>query len=193
MRKLDKAIIWPVYFDTTKTRKEGRRVPKNLAVQSPKIDEIKQAVDKLGLENEVNIEAHFPKNHWAKTGMILVEKREAKEKDINNIEAVIADLTDKIPLNDDSIDLCVMANVMHGFVENQEDEPVIKELSRVIKPGGAFAVVEFKKIEGPPGPPFDVRVAPHDLEDILTPYGFEAVEMDEVGDYHYLVKAVNKK
>jgi signal recognition particle subunit SRP19 len=85
MRKLDKAIIWPIYFDTSKTRKEGRRVSKNIAVQFPKIDEIKQAADKLGLENEVNLNAHFPKNHWYKTGMLLVEKKEAKEKIIQKL------------------------------------------------------------------------------------------------------------
>ena len=80
MRKLDKAIIWPAYFDTNKTRSEGRRVPKNMAVQSPKIDEIKMAVDRLGLKSEVNLEAHHPRYHWSKTGMILVEKKEPKEK-----------------------------------------------------------------------------------------------------------------
>jgi signal recognition particle subunit SRP19 len=85
VRKLDKAIIWPIYFDTSKTRKEGRRVSKNIAVQSPKIDEIKQAADKLGLENEINLNAHFPKNHWSKTGMLLVEKKEAKEKIIQKL------------------------------------------------------------------------------------------------------------
>ena len=85
MRKLDKAIIWPVYFDATKTRKKGRRVPKNLAVQLPKIDEIKLATDRLGLKNEVRVEAHFPRLHWVKTGMLLVEKKEAKEKIILKI------------------------------------------------------------------------------------------------------------
>jgi signal recognition particle subunit SRP19 len=85
MRKLDKAIIWPIYFDASKTRKKGRRVPKNLAMQSPKIQELKEAVDVLGLKNEVNLEAHFPKIHWAKTGMLLVEKKEAKEKIIQKI------------------------------------------------------------------------------------------------------------
>ncbi|MGA2681630.1 MAG: signal recognition particle subunit SRP19/SEC65 family protein [Candidatus Bathyarchaeia archaeon] len=85
MKKLDKAIIWPIYFDANKTRRNGRRVAKNLAVQSPKIDEIKVAVDKLGLKNEVRLEAHFPRIPWAKTGMLLVEKREAKEKIILKI------------------------------------------------------------------------------------------------------------
>ena len=84
MKKLDKAIIWPIYFDSTKTRKEGRRVTKNLAVQSPKIIEIKEAVDKLSLNSEVNLEVHFPKMPWANTGLLLVEKKEAKEKIITS-------------------------------------------------------------------------------------------------------------
>jgi len=78
MRKLDKAIIWPIYFDVNKSRKDGRRIPKSQAVVSPKIAEIKEAADKLGLENEVNLEAHFPRMPWAKSGMLMIEKNEAK-------------------------------------------------------------------------------------------------------------------
>ena len=86
MRKLDnQAIIWPVYFDCNKSRAKGRRVPKNQAVISPKIVEIKEAADKLGLQNEVNFEAHFPKNPWAKTGMLLVEKKKVKEAIIKDL------------------------------------------------------------------------------------------------------------
>ena len=85
VKKLDKAIIWPIYFDANKTRRNGRRVAKNLAVQSPKIDEVKQAVDRLGLKNEIRLEAHFPRIPWVKTGMLLVEKKEAKEKIIQKI------------------------------------------------------------------------------------------------------------
>ncbi|HEY0196354.1 MAG TPA: class I SAM-dependent methyltransferase [Methanobacterium sp.] len=124
---------------------------------------------------------------------IAAVKKEIQERDINNVEAIVADLTVKTPLNDDSIDLCIMANVLHGFVENQEAEEVMKEISRVIRPEGVFAVVEFKKIEKLQGPPFHERLAPQDVEDILVKHGFEAVLTSEVGHYHYLVKAVNKK
>jgi signal recognition particle subunit SRP19 len=85
MRKQDKAILWPAYFDSAKTRKEGRRVPKNLAVQSPKILEITEAVVKLGLKHEVAAEAGFPKNPWVKAGMIMVEKKGTKEQVIKKI------------------------------------------------------------------------------------------------------------
>jgi signal recognition particle subunit SRP19 len=86
MRKLDnQAIIWPVYFDQNKSRKEGRRIPKNQAVQGPKIAEIKEAADKLGLQNEINLEAHFPKMPWSKSGMLLVKKNEPKEAIIEKL------------------------------------------------------------------------------------------------------------
>jgi signal recognition particle subunit SRP19 len=85
MRKQDKIIIWPAYFDQTKTRKKGRRVPKSLAVQSPKILEIQEAAQKLGLEFEVVVDKSYPKTPWAKTGMLLVEKKGSKEQIINRI------------------------------------------------------------------------------------------------------------
>ncbi|HLE75112.1 MAG TPA: signal recognition particle subunit SRP19/SEC65 family protein [Candidatus Bathyarchaeia archaeon] len=85
MRKQDKAIIWPAYFDQAKTRKEGRRVPKSLAVQSPKIMEIKEAAERLGLKHEIAMEAGYPKTPGVKTGMIMVEKKGSKEQVIKNI------------------------------------------------------------------------------------------------------------
>jgi signal recognition particle subunit SRP19 len=85
MRKQDKAIIWPAYFDQAKTRKKGRRVPKSLAVQSPKIAEITLAAERLGLEHEVNPTAGYPKTSWIKTGRIMVEKKGSKEQVIEKI------------------------------------------------------------------------------------------------------------
>jgi signal recognition particle subunit SRP19 len=85
MRKQDKAIIWPAYFDQAKTRKKGRRVPKSLAVQSPKIQEIKEAAEKLGLKHEIAMETGYPKTPWSKTGMIMVEKKGSKEQIIKKI------------------------------------------------------------------------------------------------------------
>jgi signal recognition particle subunit SRP19 len=85
MRKQDKAIIWPAYFDQAKSRSEGRRVPKNSAVPSPKIDEVTEAARKLDLEHEVRPEVGYPKTPWLKTGMLLVEKKEPKEQIIKKI------------------------------------------------------------------------------------------------------------
>ena len=85
MRKQEKVIIWPAYFDAGKTRMEGRRVPKNLAVPSPKISEIEEAAAKLGLEPELVPDKGYPKTPWNKAGMLLVEKEDSKEQVINRI------------------------------------------------------------------------------------------------------------
>jgi len=85
MRKQDRIIIWPAYFDSTKTRSDGRRIPKSLAVPSPKISEIKEASEKLGLDYELVLDAGYPRTPWLKTGMLLVTKKETKDQTIKKI------------------------------------------------------------------------------------------------------------
>jgi signal recognition particle subunit SRP19 len=87
MRKSNNAIIWPIYFDVAKSKSEGRRVPKNMAVGSPKILEIKEAADTLGLQNDINPTAGYPKTHWVKMGMLTVKKNEPKEQIILKLAA----------------------------------------------------------------------------------------------------------
>ena len=74
MRKQNKFVVWPVYFDSTKARRQGRKVPKKYAVPNPKLDEICKALDKLKLKYEVVADAAYPKMPWRKTGVIYVEK-----------------------------------------------------------------------------------------------------------------------
>ena len=75
MRKQNKIVIWPVYFDSTKARGQGRKIPKKYAVPNPKLDEVCKALDKLKLKYEVVADAAYPKMPWRKTGMIYIEKR----------------------------------------------------------------------------------------------------------------------
>jgi len=85
MRKQDKVILWPAYFDSAKTRREGRRVPKSLAVPSPKISELKEAAEKLGLEHELIPDACYPKTPWLRTGMLLIAKKETKNRTLKEV------------------------------------------------------------------------------------------------------------
>ncbi len=85
MRKQEKIIVWPAYFDSTKTRKDGRRVAKSVAVPSPRGSEVKEAADKVGLMAEFVADACYPKTPWLKTGMLLVKKKGSKEQTIGTI------------------------------------------------------------------------------------------------------------
>ena len=117
-------------------------------------------------------------------------KNEIKKRDLNNIEAIVADVTDAIPLNENSVDSVLMANVLHGFVEGGEVGKVMANISKVLKPDGIFTIVEFRKVESTFGPPFNVRLSPDEVINILKDYGFDIEDSYEIGEYHYIVMGV---
>lgn len=119
-------------------------------------------------------------------------KEKLNSDDIKNVAAAVADITQKIPVDDESIDILYMGNVLHGFVENNEVESVMREIQRVIKQGGSFAVVEFKKEESTHGPPLHVRITPEEVEEIVENYGFVVKEVEDVGTYHYAIISAKK-
>jgi signal recognition particle subunit SRP19 len=80
VRKQKKTIIWPVYFDSSKTRKEGRKVPKNAAVSNPSLTEVQRASERLGLKPDVDGDAAHSAIPWRKTGRIWVQTRGTKTK-----------------------------------------------------------------------------------------------------------------
>jgi len=85
LRKSDKIVLWPIYFDSTKTRLEGRRVPKSHAVPTPKSKELQKAVEQIGLQPEVVEDAGHPSNPWQKTGLIMVPKRGSKTQILRKV------------------------------------------------------------------------------------------------------------
>jgi len=116
---------------------------------------------------------------------IVALKQQIHRESIGNIEAIVADVTKKMPLPDATTDVCLMANVVHGFLANGEVPSVMAETARVMKAGSTLAVVEFQKIPGPPGPPISIRMTPEELEDLISRYGFKKNKVAEVGPFHY--------
>lgn len=97
MRKQQgKILIWPVYFDLSKTRKEGRKVPKSLAVGDPKISELQKASVLLGLEIKVNIDGAHPALPWRRTGKALIQKNSTKKKTLISLAEKLAEIRREI-------------------------------------------------------------------------------------------------
>lgn len=113
------------------------------------------------------------------------------EQSISNIEAFLGDVTERISVDDDSVDVCLMANVFHELVENGVIKGEMGEIRRVLKPDGVLAMVDFKKdVERPPGPPQSARLDPGEVENVLGQYGLEKARSVEIGPYHYLILLV---
>ena len=114
-------------------------------------------------------------------------KASALKENALNIKAFVSDAGRHIPVGDQVVDVCLMATVLHDFVEDQISQEVLHEVARVLKPAGRLAIVEFKKIDGPPGPPAHIRLAPEAVGDMLAPFGFTEERLVDVGPYNYLL------
>ena len=78
----------------------------------------------------------------------------ARSKGLAQIEAFVADATERLPVPSGSVDGCLMANVFHELVENGVVRGELGEIKRVLRPGGVLAVLDFRTdVERPPGPP----------------------------------------
>jgi len=99
------------------------------------------------------------------------------------IEPVVGDITTRTNLQESSMDLIYISNVLHGFSE-ADVAGFVAEIQRLLKPGGIMAVVEFKKEEETPvGPPLEIRLSPAELKGKipLTP-----VKTADIGQYSYI-------
>ena len=121
---------------------------------------------------------------WQEGIDFLIQETTAGQ--IANIHASVADINKHIPFADHSIDVCLMATVLHDLIEDHAEKGTLKEVKRVLKPEGLLAVIEFIKTQGPPGPPVQIRISPDELENFLSGYGFRLVKTAEVGQFNYL-------
>ncbi len=124
---------------------------------------------------------------------VNVLKKQAEDLGLKNIKPLHNDAS-KIHIQDNSIDICLMATVLHDFVVDGNVDNVLKEVARVLKPKGILAIIEFKKIDGTPGPPIHIRMSPDEVEKRLQPFGFTRKTDDiiDVGPYNYLIQFAAK-
>lgn len=74
--------LYPVYFDKTRSRAEGRKVGTELAVENPLAREIVDAVQLLGLQVGLEPEKLHPKD-WANPGRVRVLLKNESGKLVN--------------------------------------------------------------------------------------------------------------
>ena len=72
LRKTRFFVLYPEYFDRQLTKKQGRKVPKNKAVEECNLSKIAFACKHLGLEYEIQKDKRYSKNWWGSEGRIVV-------------------------------------------------------------------------------------------------------------------------
>lgn len=98
---------------------------------------------------------------------------------ITNVVPRVADLC-ALHLGNGTIDICLIATVLHDLIQEGTDYGALPEVKRVLKSGGLVAVIEFKKMSSRPGPPINIRISPSDLDELLRLHGFAPVQNREI-------------
>jgi signal recognition particle subunit SRP19 len=80
MRKSSELILWPNYFDGTKSWNEGRRIGRNLAIERPTVDELARAAEMSGIPYKIDKSAAYPNAWWEKSGRLFVSRVMPKKK-----------------------------------------------------------------------------------------------------------------
>lgn len=116
-------------------------------------------------------------------------RQTAQSIDIVPIEIHTADIRRELPIADHCVDLCLMATVLHDLVHESDDATFLNEIRRVLNPRGVLAVVEFKKQDGPPGPPKAIRLRLEEVSALLLRAGFIRFSgVVELGDHIYFTQ-----
>lgn len=66
-------VLYPAYFDAECSRGEGRRVPSDLAVPDPAVDEIASAVQQVGYDAVIERSVSYSREPWRERGRVLVK------------------------------------------------------------------------------------------------------------------------
>jgi signal recognition particle subunit SRP19 len=81
-------VLYPAYFDVECSRSEGRRVPEDLAVADPDVEEIARAVQQVGYDAKIERDVAYSREPWRERGRVLV--RNAEDADKNDIVQAVA-------------------------------------------------------------------------------------------------------
>jgi ubiquinone/menaquinone biosynthesis C-methylase UbiE len=106
---------------------------------------------------------------------------------LKNIQTMNADIRKKLPLEEYSIDACLLATILHDLSKDDQ-KTAIAEVDRLLKINGMLNIIEFKKIDTGPGPPLKIRMDEGEIEALISPYGFVRIAGSDVGEFNYMLK-----
>ena len=78
-------IFWPQYFEAKRSRSNGRRLSKNLAIEKFSTKDILKAARNLGYNAQFEGNYRYPRTWWDEPGRVLIDLN-GKKKSIVILE-----------------------------------------------------------------------------------------------------------
>jgi signal recognition particle subunit SRP19 len=94
--KDDAYTVWPAYIDASKTRHQGRKISRKIAVENPKVREIYLVAQAFKYEPILNSSAHYSRAWWEDPGYVKISKKDPKNKALQKIALGIKKLRTRV-------------------------------------------------------------------------------------------------
>jgi ubiquinone/menaquinone biosynthesis C-methylase UbiE len=91
-----------------------------------------------------------------------------------------------IPLEDNTIDAVLMINVLHEF---QSVPDMLKEVKRILNPGGTVIISDWHKKDTKMGPPVEHRISLQEAISCLSQCRFLHITEHTIYEKHYVITA----
>lgn len=75
-------VIWPAAVDAERSRSEGRRIPLDLAVADPSLDEIATAVQQVGYDAVIEHDKTYPREFEERGRVVVKDADDASKSDL---------------------------------------------------------------------------------------------------------------
>jgi len=107
---------------------------------------------------------------------------EAEKKNIINIDTILTDIQEKVPVESLSCDLIILSNTLG---ELHSPEKVILEIKRILKPDGILLVIDWKDIDHILSKNRLGIFSEEKAISLLAKYNFNVKKHFPAGDFHY--------
>ncbi len=117
--------------------------------------------------------------------MLNVVKQKVREGGVENLCPILSDVH-RVPLQDHSADLVIMANIFHDL----RRPDALAEVGRLLKKrSGRLVLIEWKKIPTERGPPVEIRLTQDEATEFLRKFGYTIQSAFETSPSHYCIIA----
>ena len=118
-----------------------------------------------------------------RTALQSIEKRKRQEN-ITNVETVWSNLEifNATKIESSSLDMVLLINTLYQSKKRAE---ILREAARMLKKGGQFVIIDWKKVSSALGPPIEERINLENLKMVLKKLGLHLEEEFFAGQFHF--------
>jgi ubiquinone/menaquinone biosynthesis C-methylase UbiE len=114
-------------------------------------------------------------------------RERAAAEGLGNVTVRVADATQGLPVQDGSVDVCLVATVLHIPQVTAAADGLFREIRRVLKADAHVSIIECGTEDLSFGPPAEMRLPPADVEAMAARCGFRQVGEVDFG-FNYMIR-----